>query len=98
MKPEKPLVISKAEEIFGGSAKVSNCNWVEFYEGLGRLIFLSQETLPFSWRKNGDQWYAQIKGRPESKCPNCDRIVYKGVSNNGKQISVDSGGRSHFCV
>jgi len=95
--PSKPSMVSKAEEIFGGtaSATASEGSWLTWEQFGPALVRHLTETSPFLMVEG--TYFRQVKGRPKSLCPKCRLTIYKGTTFKGEPIEVDSAGITHDC-
>lgn len=96
VKPEPPLVVTKAAEIFGGIPEVGArgdfVSWAEY--GAAFLQHL-KETQPFN-RIHGTNRY-KVDGHESSKCRYCYLVVHIGSDYKGKPMQVDVNGEVHKC-
>jgi len=99
LKPETPWVVTRAEEIFGGSAQhvppgeLKHWGTIEDAARLWRER--SIESSQFTWDKEGGRLWAVTEGRPVKKCPVCMMDICRGVLASGKPILVTKQGLWH---
>lgn len=95
-KPDPPLVVTRAAEIFGGVPEVGArgdfVSWAEYGKVFLRHL---QETQPFG-RIYGTDLY-RVDGHISGHCPHCRLVIYKGTDYKRKPILVDRNGAVHQC-